>query len=211
AVCAAVDAVARGEVRNAFCAVRPPGHHAEREQAMGFCIFNNVAVGAYHARAVHGLKRVAVLDWDVHHGNGTQHIFWEDPDMLYVSTHQWPQWPHTGAPAETGAHNNILNVPLPVRAGSDEFRQVMADQVLPAMREFKPDMIILSCGFDAHANDPMAYLLLQVSDFVWATKEVMALADEVCDGRVVSVLEGGYDIRALAACTVGHVRALMGI
>lgn len=211
AVCAAVDAVARGEVRNAFCAVRPPGHHAEREQAMGFCIFNNVAVGAYHARAVHGLKRVAVLDWDVHHGNGTQHIFWEDPDMLYVSTHQWPQWPHTGAPDETGGHNNILNVPLPVRAGSDEFRQVMTDQVLPAMREFKPDMIILSCGFDAHANDPMAYLLLQVSDFVWATKEVMALADEVCDGRVVSVLEGGYDIRALAACTVGHVRALMGI
>lgn len=211
AACIAVDAVCLGEVRNAFCPVRPPGHHAEREKAMGFCVFNNAAVAAYHARAVHGLQRVAVLDWDVHHGNGTQHIFWDDPDMFYASTHQYPQWPDTGAPSETGAHGNIVNVPLPVRSGGDEFRQAMSDVILPALRDFKPDLIILSCGFDAHANDPMAYLLFQVSDFAWATREVMAVADDVCDGRIVSVLEGGYDIRALAACTVAHVRALMGV
>ncbi|MGC2856962.1 histone deacetylase family protein [Novispirillum sp. DQ9] len=210
-VCAAVDAVARGEVRNAFVAVRPPGHHAERAQAMGFCFFNNVAVGAYHAREAHGLKRVAVMDWDVHHGNGTQHIFWDDPDAFYASTHQAPLFPGTGEAHERGAHNNILNVPLPAGAGGEQFRAAMTDHVLPALRAFNPDILFISAGFDAHARDPIANLRLNVADFVWATNELMAVADECCDRRLVSVLEGGYDVVALGACVAAHVRTLMGI
>ena len=210
-VCAAVDAVANKEVRNAFVAVRPPGHHAERSQAMGFCFFNNVAVGAYHAREVHGLQRVAVMDWDVHHGNGTQHIFWDDKDAFYASTHQAPLFPGTGEAEETGAHNNILNVPLPAGAGSAEFRAAMTDKVLPALRAFKPDILFISAGFDAHTRDPIANMRLTVSDFVWATNELLAVADECCDRRLVSVLEGGYDVVALGACVAAHVRTLMGI
>lgn len=210
-VCAAVDAVAKGEVRNAFVAVRPPGHHAERSQAMGFCFFNNVAVGAYHARAVHGLKRVAVMDWDVHHGNGTQHIFWDDPDAFYASTHQAPLFPGTGEAHERGAHNNILNVPLPAGAGGEQFRAAMTDKVLPALREFNPDILFISAGFDAHARDPIANMRLNVADFVWATEELMKVADDCCDRRLVSVLEGGYDVVALGACVAAHVRTLMGI
>ncbi|MFA7431784.1 MAG: histone deacetylase family protein [Rhodospirillaceae bacterium] len=210
-VCAAVDAVANKEVRNAFVAVRPPGHHAERSQAMGFCFFNNVAVGAYHAREVHGLQRVAVMDWDVHHGNGTQHIFWDDKDAFYASTHQAPLFPGTGEAEETGAHNNILNVPLPAGAGSAEFRTAMTDKVLPALRAFKPDILFISAGFDAHTRDPIANMRLTVSDFVWATNELLAVADECCDRRLVSVLEGGYDVVALGACVAAHVRTLMGI
>ncbi|KJS44359.1 MAG: acetoin utilization protein [Rhodospirillaceae bacterium BRH_c57] len=210
-VCAAVDAVAQKEVRNAFVATRPPGHHAERSQAMGFCFFNNVAVGAYHAREVHGLQRVAVMDWDVHHGNGTQHIFWDDPDAFYASTHQAPLFPGTGEADETGAHNNILNVPLPAGAGSEQFRAAMTDKILPALRAFKPDILFISAGFDAHARDPIANMRLNVADFVWATEELLKVADECCDRRLVSVLEGGYDIVALGACTAAHVRTLMGI
>lgn len=210
-VCAAVDAVAKGEVRNAFVAVRPPGHHAERAQAMGFCFFNNVAVGAYHARAVHGLQRVAVMDWDVHHGNGTQHIMWDDPDAFYASTHQAPLFPGTGEAHERGAHNNILNVPLPAGAGGEQFRAAMTDKVLPALREFNPDILFISAGFDGHARDPIANMRLNVADFVWATNELMAVADECCDRRLVSVLEGGYDVVALGACVAAHVRTLMGI
>ena len=210
-VCAAVDAVALKQVRNAFVAVRPPGHHAERSRAMGFCFFNNAAVGAYHARAVHGLQKVAVMDWDVHHGNGTQHIFWDDPDAFYASTHQYPLWPGTGAADECGAHNNILNCPLPAGAGGAEFRAAMTDKVLPALRAFNPDILFISAGFDAHGRDPMANMRLTVADFVWATEELLQVAADCCDNRLVSVMEGGYDIVALAACVAAHIRKLMGV
>lgn len=209
AVIAAVDAVATGEVRNAFCAVRPPGHHAERHEAMGFCFFNNVAVGAERARAVHGLTRVAVVDFDVHHGNGTQHLFWDDPDLFYGSTHQSPAFPGTGSQTERGHHHNIVNVPLRPGAGSDEFRAAMSDIVLPAVRAFGPDLLMISAGFDAHARDPLAHLRLTVDDFGWVTQHLMAVAAECCDHRIVSVLEGGYDLPALAASVARHVRTLM--
>ncbi|WP_142848275.1 histone deacetylase family protein [Telmatospirillum sp. J64-1] len=210
AVVAAVDAVARKECRNAFCAVRPPGHHAERDQSMGFCLFNNVAIGALHAREVHGLRRVAVIDFDVHHGNGTQHIFEEDAELFYGSTHQANAFPGTGGIAECGVGGNICNVPLPPGATGAEFRSAMSEKVLPALRAFRPDIILISAGFDAHASDPMAHLRLTTADFSWVTHEILKIADETCNSRVVSVLEGGYDLTALAACTVAHVRALMG-
>jgi acetoin utilization deacetylase AcuC-like enzyme len=210
-VCSAVDAVVRKEVHNAFVAGRPPGHHAERSRAMGFCFFNNVAIGAYHAREEHGLKRVAVMDFDVHHGNGTQHIFWDDADAMYCSTHQEGTFPYTGLVDETGAHGNIVNCPLPAGAKGDEFRAAMEEKVLPALRAFKPDILFISAGFDAHARDPMAHMRLTVADFVWATEQLLAVADECCEGRVVSVLEGGYDIVALSASVAAHVRRLMGI
>lgn len=209
AVVAAVDLVARGEARNAFCAVRPPGHHAERIKAMGFCLFNNAAVGAYHARAVHGLNRVAVIDFDVHHGNGTQDIFQNDPGMLYCSTHQAPLYPHTGDISETGAFNNIVNAPLPAMAGSPEFRHAMTQAILPAIDHFKPDLIIISAGFDAHTRDPLANLHLTDDDFVWATRKIGELARTHCGARIVSVLEGGYNLRALASASTAHVRELM--
>ncbi len=210
AVCAAVDGVMAGQFRNAFCAVRPPGHHAERDRAMGFCLFNNIAVGALHARAVHGLARIAVIDWDVHHGNGTQHIFWEDAGLFYGSTHQSPCYPGTGDVEETGAAGNVVNAPLAPGAGSAEFRAAMTERVLPALRAFAPEMVLISAGFDAHARDPLAQLRLETEDFGWATREVCAVADEVCGGRVVSVLEGGYDLPALAASVGVHLRVLMG-
>lgn len=210
AVCAAVDAVARGEARNAFCAVRPPGHHAERDQAMGFCLFNNIAVGAMQARAVHGLRRVAVIDWDVHHGNGTQHVFADDPELFYGSTHQANHYPGTGWEDERGVAGNVVNAPLPAGAGSEQFRAAMAGRILPALKAFRPDIILVSAGFDAHAGDPLAHMRLNTADFAWATREVVAVAEEVCGGKVVSVLEGGYDLPALAASCAAHVRALMG-
>jgi acetoin utilization deacetylase AcuC-like enzyme len=209
-VISAVDAVMRGEVKNAFCGVRPPGHHAELQKMMGFCLFNNVAIGAFHARDVHGAKRVAVIDWDVHHGNGTQHIFWDEPDMFYGSTHQYPIFPGTGAKEETGAHGNIVNVPLAANSQPKEFRDGLAEHIMPAVRAFKPDLLLISAGFDAHANDPMANLRFTVDDYVWATRELMDLADEICEGRIVSVLEGGYDVPTLAACVAAHIRTLMG-
>ncbi|MGQ9366021.1 histone deacetylase family protein [Azospirillum sp. A39] len=209
AVVAAVDAVAAGGSRNAFCAVRPPGHHAERARAMGFCLFNNVAVGAYHARAVHGLQRVAVMDFDVHHGNGTQDIFQSDPDMLYCSTHQSPLYPGTGDPAERGEYGNCVNATLPAMAGSPEFRHAMTHTVLPAIDHFRPDLIMISAGFDAHSRDPLAGLHLTDDDFVWATRKLGELARTHCGARIVSVLEGGYNLRALASACAAHVRELM--
>ncbi len=208
AVCAAVDAVVGGAARNAFCAVRPPGHHAERARAMGFCLFNNVAIGAAHARAVHGLDRVAVVDFDVHHGNGTQAIFAADADLFFASTHQYPFYPGTGGRDETGV-GNIVNVPLAAGSGSDEFRQAMTGEILPALRGFAPDMVCVSAGFDAHVDDPLAQLRFTEDDYDWATREIAKAADECCDGRLVSTLEGGYDLAALGRSCATHVRALM--
>lgn len=208
AVCAAVDAVVGGEARNAFCAVRPPGHHAEPATAMGFCLFNNVAIGAEQARVVHSLKRVAVVDFDVHHGNGTQAMFEADPDLFYASTHQSPLYPGTGEVYERGV-GNIVNAPLPAMAGSAEFRAVMCGSVLPALERFAPDLLIISAGFDAHRDDPLASLNFTEEDYAWATTELMRIADASCGGRVVSALEGGYDLRALGASAAAHVTALM--
>jgi acetoin utilization deacetylase AcuC-like enzyme len=209
ALIAAVDAVVAGEIRNAFCAVRPPGHHAEAARAMGFCMFNNVAIGAEQARKVHGLARVAVVDFDVHHGNGTQHMFEKDADLFYASTHQWPFYPGTGTPDETGV-GNIVNVPLAAMSGSREFRAAMSDIVLPALARFRPDLLMISAGFDAHADDPLASLRFHESDYEWVTRQLMAVAADCCGGRVVSTLEGGYDLEALAASVAAHVRTLMG-
>jgi len=208
AVILAVDRLAAGEIDNAFCAVRPPGHHAEADRAMGFCLFNNVAIGAAHARAVHGWRRVAVMDFDVHHGNGTQHSFAADPDFFYASTHQMPLYPGTGARSERGA-GNIVNSPLPPGAGSAAFRNAMTAQVLPAIAAFAPDLIMISAGFDAHEADPLASLELETADFAWATTELLSLAKRLCQGRLISALEGGYDLQALADSSAAHVAALM--
>jgi acetoin utilization deacetylase AcuC-like enzyme len=210
AVCAAVDAVAAGEARNAFCAVRPPGHHAEPTQSMGFCLFNNIAIGALHARAAFGHHRVAVIDFDVHHGNGTQAMFEADGGLFYASTHQWPLYPGTGAEHERGV-GNIVNAPLPPLAGGAEFREAMSGRVLPALEAFKPDFILISAGFDGHRDDPLAMLNLVEEDYAWATRELMAAAERHCGGRIVSVLEGGYNLHALAASVAAHLRALLGL
>ena len=209
AVCAAVDAVAAGEGGNAFCAVRPPGHHAEPTRAMGFCLFNSVAIGAAHARAAHGLHRVAVFDFDVHHGNGTEAAFRRESDVLYASTHQWPLYPGTGSREERGI-GNIVNVPLPAMTGSDAWRDAVRDEVLPAIDRFKPDLILLSAGFDAHKDDPLAMLRLEEADFAWVTREMMDLAERHCAGRLVSSLEGGYDTAALARSAWAHLDVLLG-
>jgi acetoin utilization deacetylase AcuC-like enzyme len=208
AVVAAVDAVIAGKADNAFCAVRPPGHHAEADRPMGFCLFNNVAVGAYHARAQHGLRRIAVVDFDVHHGNGTQHMFESDSELFYGSTHQWPLYPGTGARSETGV-GNICNVPLFPGAGSEQFRAAFDGILLPALRTFAPELLLISAGFDAHRRDPLAGLELETEDFAWATAELMAVARQSCGGRIVSTLEGGYDLEALADSAAAHVRTLM--
>lgn len=204
----AVDAVCKGEADNAFCAVRPPGHHAESKRPMGFCLVNNAAVGALHARAAHGHRRVAVIDFDVHHGNGTQEMFWDDADAFYASTHQYPFYPGTGARRERGAHNNIVNVPLAAGSGTDVFRPGFTDEILPALGVFKPDFIIISAGFDAHRDDPLGQLRLSDTDFAWATAAIMDLAKNACGKRVVSVLEGGYNLDALADCVTAHVETL---
>ncbi|UCH76028.1 MAG: histone deacetylase family protein [Rhodospirillales bacterium] len=209
AVCAAVDDVIAGKASNAFCAVRPPGHHAEPSRPMGFCLFNNVAVGAEQARAVHGLGRVAVVDFDVHHGNGTQAMFWDDKDLFYASTHQSPHYPGTGSAAERGSAGNIVNAPLPPFTGSAEFREAMQAIILPALAEFAPEFLLISAGFDAHADDPLASLELDEDDFAWATRQLMDVADRHCDGRIVSTLEGGYDLAALGRSAAAHVRTLM--
>jgi acetoin utilization deacetylase AcuC-like enzyme len=208
AVIQAVDAVAGKEAANAFCAVRPPGHHAESERPMGFCLINNVAVGALHARAVRGFQRVAVIDIDVHHGNGTQEIFWHDANAFYASTHQFPFYPGSGARRERGAHNNVVNVPLAAGSGSDVFRGGLNDEILPALTAFRPDFIFISAGFDAHKDDPLGGLALSETDFAWATAAIMNVAKSVCGGRVVSVLEGGYNLDALKDCAVAHVQTL---
>ena len=206
----AVDQVMSGRVRNAFAAIRPPGHHAEQQTAMGFCFFNNAAIAARHAQAVHGIERVAIIDWDVHHGNGTQDIFWSDPSVLYVSTHEMPLYPGTGAADETGAFGTILNVPMQAGDGSEAFRAAFDGVVLPRLHEFRPDFLIISAGFDAHRDDPLGNLQLDEADFAWATRQLMALADVHAHARIVSVLEGGYDLQGLALSVAAHVEALMG-
>jgi acetoin utilization deacetylase AcuC-like enzyme len=209
AVCAAVDTVIVGEASNAFCAGRPPGHHAEAETPMGFCLFNSVAIAAAHARAVHGLKRVAVMDFDVHHGNGTQAMFWDEPDLMYASTHQMPLYPGTGSREERGAHGTIINAPLRDGADGEAFRAQMTEIILPALDDFAPELLLISAGFDAHVNDPLAGLCFIEEDYAWATRELVALADRHAGGRVVSSLEGGYNLDALAASAAAHVRVLM--
>lgn len=208
AVVQAVDMVMAGEVANAFCAVRPPGHHAEQATAMGFCLFGNVVIGARHALEAHELSRVAIMDFDVHHGNGTQDLVWNDERILFASTHQMPLYPGTGAAAETGAFGQVVNAPLPPGAGSEVFRAAMLAKILPAIEAHAPEMIFISAGFDAHARDPLANLGLTEADFAWATAQLCDIADRFCRGRVVSTLEGGYDLNALAASVVAHVRVL---
>jgi len=205
----AVDEVIGKRTDNAFCAVRPPGHHAESSRAMGFCLFNSAAIAAVHARANHGMERVAVIDFDVHHGNGTQHSFENEPGLFYGSSHQFPAYPGTGARSETGVANNICNMPLSPGAGSAEFRNAYQNGILPVLRHFSPELLIISAGFDAHANDPLAQLNVQTDDFAWVTRELMDVADECCEGRVVSLLEGGYDLDALRESAMAHVRTLM--
>ena len=208
AIIAAIDAVAAGAADNAFCAVRPPGHHAEPGRSMGFCLVNNIAVGALHARAAHGLDKIAVVDFDVHHGNGTQAVFESDPGLLFASTHEYPLYPGTGAASETGV-GNVFNVPLASGSGSAEFRAGVEGHILPALREFRPDLILVSAGFDGHARDPLASLRLVEDDYAWITRELCALAGELCGGRLVATLEGGYDLDALAASVSAHVGEML--
>jgi acetoin utilization deacetylase AcuC-like enzyme len=209
AACAGVDAVMNGHARNAFCATRPCGHHAEPARAMGFCIFNQAAIAAAYALDTFQLERVAVVDFDVHHGNGTQAAFFNRPELFYASSHQSPLYPGTGAASETGVNHNIVNVPLPRGCGSELFRACIESGMLPAICEFDPQLIIISAGFDAHRLDPLAGLNLEDSDFEWITTELVRIADTACEGRIVSILEGGYSLEALAAGASVHVRVLM--
>jgi acetoin utilization deacetylase AcuC-like enzyme len=203
----AVDLVLSGDVGNAFAAVRPPGHHAERETAMGFCFFGSVAIGAKHALEHHGLKRVAILDFDVHHGNGTQDLVEDDARILFCSSHQSPLYPGTGAAHETGV-GNVVNVPLPDGTGSKAFRDAWEKTIFPAVDAFAPELILISAGFDAHKDDPLAGMMLETEDFAWVTRRICELADLHCAGRVVSALEGGYDLDALGASAAAHVGVL---
>ncbi len=209
AVVRAVDMVLTGEMTNAFCAVRPPGHHAEKETPMGFCLFGTIAIGALHALEAHGLSRIAIMDFDVHHGNGTQALLWDEGRVLFASTQQMPLFPGTGSRHEKGAHGQIINVPLPPGAEGPEFRAAVERDILPAIDAQAPELIMISAGFDAHARDPLANLNLTEADYAWVTRELCLLAKKHCEGRVVSTLEGGYDLRALAASVAAHVRVLM--
>ncbi|ANL71000.1 deacetylase family protein [Rhizobium phaseoli] len=206
---AAVDDVFSGAADNVFVAARPPGHHAEKTTAMGFCFFNNAAIAARHAQKRHGAERVAIVDWDVHHGNGTQDIFWDDASVLFCSTHQMPLYPGSGAKEEKGKHNTIVNAPLSPNVGSDHFREAFKSRVLPALDDFRPDLIIISAGFDAHHRDPLAQINLTGEDFDWATGRVLELADRHAKNRVVSLLEGGYDLEGLAESAGMHILRMM--
>ncbi|MBY3237972.1 MULTISPECIES: histone deacetylase family protein [Rhizobium] len=206
---AAVDDVFTGRADNVFVAARPPGHHAEKMTAMGFCFFNNAAIAARHAQKTHGAERIAIVDWDVHHGNGTQDIFWDDPSVLFCSTHQMPLYPGTGAKDEKGKHNTVVNAPLSPNVGSDHFREAFKSRVLPALDDFRPDLIIISAGFDAHHRDPLAQINLTGEDFDWATGRVLELADRHAKNRVVSLLEGGYDLEGLAESAGMHILRMM--
>ncbi|MGY2053151.1 histone deacetylase family protein [Methylobacterium sp. JK268] len=206
----AVDEVMAGRVANAFAAMRPPGHHAERSRAMGFCFFNQAAVAVRHAQRAHGAERVALVDWDVHHGNGSQDIFWRDKSVLYGSTHQMPLYPGTGAASERGDYDTIVNAPLHAGDDGERFREAFEAAILPRVDAFRPDLIVISAGFDAHWRDPLANLRLTEEDFAWATGRLMDLADRHAGGRVVSVLEGGYDLDGLAKSVAAHVETLMG-
>ena len=204
----AIDGVQNKDFKNAFCAVRPPGHHAEKNKAMGFCIYNNVAVGANYLINKYKLNKVAIIDFDVHHGNGTQDIFYDNEKVLYISTHQYPYYPGSGTNDEKGKHNNILNIPLPAGTTSEEYLNAY-EFVLKKIREFKPEFILLSAGFDAHKDDPLAQLQLESKDFYNITKRTLELSKQYCDGKVVSILEGGYDLLALQESTEMHVKALL--
>ena len=204
----AIDGVQNKNFNNAFCAVRPPGHHAEKNKAMGFCIYNNVAVGANYLINKYKLKKVAIIDFDVHHGNGTQDIFYDNEKVLYISTHQYPYYPGSGTNDEKGKHNNILNIPLPAGTTSEEYLNAY-EFVLKKIKGFKPEFILLSAGFDAHKNDPLAQLQLESKDFYSITKRTLELSKQYCDGKVVSILEGGYDLLALQESTEMHVKALL--
>ncbi len=207
---AAVDEVMSGAADAAFVAARPPGHHAGARNPMGFCFVNNIAVAARHAQAAHGAERVAIVDFDVHHGNGTQDIFWSDSSVLFCSTHQAPFYPGTGGVNETGEHDTIVNAPLLAGASGDAFQEALADRILPRLRSFGPDLILVSAGFDAHERDPLGGLRLTERDFSEATKRLMDVADKACGGRIVSLLEGGYDLEGLSRSVSAHVLALMG-
>jgi acetoin utilization deacetylase AcuC-like enzyme len=206
----AVDEVMRGGAQNAFVAMRPPGHHAGTASPMGFCFFNNAAIAARHAQAAHGAERVAILDFDVHHGNGTQEIFWSDSSVLYASSHQMPMFPGTGGRDERGEHDNIVNAPLRASTNGEIFREALEVALLPSIDAFRPDLIVISAGFDAHRLDPLGGLSLVEEDFAWATTRLMEIAERHAKGRIVSVLEGGYDLIGLASSAAAHVDALMG-
>lgn len=205
----AVDEVMTRRATNAFSAMRPPGHHAESDRAMGFCFFNNAAIAARHAQKTHGAERVAIVDWDVHHGNGTQEIFWGDASVLYASTHEMPLYPGTGAPSERGEHGTIVNAALRAGDGTDVFRDAFESAILPRLTAFQPDLVIISAGFDAHWRDPLANINLKEADFAWATQKLMEVADRHAGGRLVSILEGGYDLEGLSKSAAAHVNALM--
>jgi acetoin utilization deacetylase AcuC-like enzyme len=206
----AVDGVISGKAANAFCQVRPPGHHAEAERAMGFCLFSNAAIAGLYARSKHGAERIAVVDFDVHHGNGTQAIFWSDKDLFYGSTHQMPLFPGTGALSERGV-GNICNAPLRAGDAGERFREAFESRILPALHDFGPDILLVSAGFDAHKADPLANLELVEADFMWATERLANMAKRHCQGRIVSLLEGGYDLNALARSVAVHVKTLMDV
>ncbi len=205
----AVDQVIGGHVANAFCAGRPPGHHAETETAMGFCLFGNVVIAAKHALDTHGLSRVAIVDFDVHHGNGTQDLVWDDERIFFISSHQMPLYPGSGHPHESGAHGQVLNVPLDPNTNGTEFRRLYERIVFPALEDFKPELLLISAGFDAHTNDPLANIDLVEDDFAWVTEKLCDIADAHCGGRVVSTLEGGYDLDGLANSAAAHIKVLM--
>jgi acetoin utilization deacetylase AcuC-like enzyme len=205
----AVDEVMGGTAANAFVAVRPPGHHAETARPMGFCLFNSAAITARYAQSKHGAERAAIVDFDVHHGNGSQDIFWSDKSVMYCSTHEMPLYPGTGAKSERGDYDNIVNAPLRAGDGGAEFKQAMETVILPRLRAFKPDILIVSAGFDAHTRDPLANLNLVEADYTWVTQKLMEIADQSANGRVVSLLEGGYDLQGLSRSVAAHVTALM--
>jgi acetoin utilization deacetylase AcuC-like enzyme len=205
----AVDEVLAKKTDNAFVATRPPGHHAETARPMGFCLFDNAAIAARHSQKRHGIARAAIIDFDVHHGNGSQEIFWADKSVMYCSTHQMPLFPGTGAVIESGEHNTVVNAPLRPGDGGEQFRAAFDTRVLPRLRDFRPELVIISAGFDAHMRDPLASINLTEDDFVWATQKIMDVADQCADGRVVSLLEGGYDLRALGNSVAAHVTTLM--
>ena len=208
-VCKAVDLIFKGSFKNAFCPIRPPGHHAEPQRAMGFCFFNNVAIAAYYSKLKYKVKRCAVIDFDVHHGNGTQKMFWDDPNMFYASTHQEGIFPGTGFKEETGINNNIVNVPLPAGTNSLLFKKSYDEIIFPKLEKFSPDIVFISAGFDAHKNDPLADFRLNTEDFFWITKKLNDFSTKNCKGKLISCLEGGYNIKALSESCLEHVKGLI--